>query len=313
MEIQLTRTLMREVTDFLVPYFAQEAQRLAILNRVFTTEPSLVASISVAGAAQVFVVNMITRLQHYGTIDGVHCLVILLEELVHDEGESAKRKAVELIARMTQGNYRSNIALPSPTSGSTGGVNIHIGGNVSGGNVNIGGNQTIGGGGDTPPPATPPAEGGNAPQAPYVRNQVFISYSHRDNRWLEELLMTLKPMIRGGLKLWSDEQIQTGQRWRDEINTALAQTKVAVLLVSRPFMASDFIANHELPPLLKAAETDGVKIVWIPVSAAYIDDSEIREYQAAWSPSKPLDTLSEGELSRALVEISREIKRAYES
>ena len=143
------------------------------------------------------------------------------------------------------------------------------------------------------------------------RDLVFISYSHKDIAWLERLQTMLKPLVRNkSLSAWDDKQIRSGQKWRDEIESALGRAKVAVLLVSPNFLESDFIAERELPPLLKAAEGAGTKIVWVPVRACLWQETPIEAYQAAHDPAKPLASLSEADQDSALVTICKAIKAA---
>jgi hypothetical protein len=144
-----------------------------------------------------------------------------------------------------------------------------------------------------------------------MRDQVFISYSHNDKDWLEKLQTVLKPLIRKGVvNVWDDTRIQAGQKWREEIKTALSGAKVAVLLVSPDFLASEFIAEGELPPLLRAAAAEGLTIIWVPVRDSLFTETEIAEYQAAFDPARPLAGLSPAEVDKALVEISKKIKAA---
>ncbi|MDJ0704975.1 MAG: TIR domain-containing protein [Leptolyngbyaceae cyanobacterium MO_188.B28] len=143
------------------------------------------------------------------------------------------------------------------------------------------------------------------------RSLVFISYSHADRAWLTRLQRMLKPLIHNQtISTWDDTKIQPGSLWRDEIKTALEAAKVAVLMVSPNFLASDFIAKHELPPLLNAARKKGLKIIWIYLSPCLYDRTEIVDYQAAHDISVPLEGLNRTAQNHALADICRKIDAA---
>ena len=149
---------------------------------------------------------------------------------------------------------------------------------------------------------------------PTIRNQVFISYSHQDKKWLNQLQIHLKFLIRNQtITVWDDSQIQAGEEWKKKIDQALAAAKVAVLMVSPSFLASDFIANNELPPLLNTAESEGLTIIWIPISYSLYEETEIAKYQAAHSPNQPIVSLDQSKQDKAWVAICKQIKAAFNS
>jgi formylglycine-generating enzyme required for sulfatase activity len=89
----------------------------------------------------------------------------------------------------------------------------------------------------------------------------------------------------------------------------LDTAKVAVLLVSPHFLASDFIANDEVPPLLKAAEEERLTILWVAVSASLYRETPLAAYQSANDPARPLDSLSPAQVNAELVKIAQLIKQ----
>jgi hypothetical protein len=149
---------------------------------------------------------------------------------------------------------------------------------------------------------------GPAPQ----RDQVFISYSRDDKEWLRRLQVFLTPVFRAGrLKFWDDTNIRMGDSWRAEIQAAIGRARVAVLLVSPNFLASEFIATDEFPKILEAARRDGLKIVWMLLSAAPYEVGSvgrvIQEIQCAHPVKTPLDKLDEPDRNQIFTEFVRDL------
>jgi hypothetical protein len=149
--------------------------------------------------------------------------------------------------------------------------------------------------------------------APRVRaiKPVFISYSHKDSLWLEKLKQFLRPLEdRELIRVWDDTEIRPGSDWLNEIRVALESARVAVFLVSQNFLDSAFIRDKELPVLLAAAQDRGCLIFWIAVSSTTIEDSPLARFQAANSPDKPLDLLSDPEQNKVLADLYRKMRSA---
>ena len=145
-----------------------------------------------------------------------------------------------------------------------------------------------------------------------MRDQVFISYSHKDARWLDRLQVYLAPLERrGSVRRWDDTLIAPGQRWEQEIADALQRTRVAVLFVSADFLASDFISRVELPRLLGAAEDQGVLIIPVVVDHCNFDRlPELAQFQAISPPAHPLETLPEPEQKAVLAKLAAAVEDA---
>lgn len=150
--------------------------------------------------------------------------------------------------------------------------------------------------------------------------RIFVSYSHKDKKWLKDLQTFLKPHLRGGdIESWDDTQIRTGQKWKEIIDQELERATVALFLVTPNFLASQFINDVELPALLKSADERGVHIVWIAVRhGAYKKATDgkdksrnLTDYQCANDPKRPLASLRVNERDQVWTEICETIVNLF--
>lgn len=115
------------------------------------------------------------------------------------------------------------------------------------------------------------------------RRIVFISYSHKDEKQKEELLTQLGVLMYANLiEVWSDDRIEVGSNWKDEISKAINRAQVAILLISANFLTSEFIKHWEIPELLKRRDRGGLIIYpvitkpcpWKPVT--WLSEMQVR-------------------------------------
>jgi TIR domain len=147
------------------------------------------------------------------------------------------------------------------------------------------------------------------------RQKVFLSYSHKDEKYLQEFMPYLKSLAdRWLIDAWSDKRIEPSERWHDEIRTAIDSAAVAVLLVSQDFLASDYIRDYEVPPLLRAREEEKVPVACLFLKPSLVGHDEmafdagpaketvrLMDYQGLNDPQRPLSEMDESERAKTYV------------
>lgn len=144
---------------------------------------------------------------------------------------------------------------------------------------------------------------------------IFISYSHKDAEWLDRLEVHLKGLSKyyNEIDAWDDRRIKSSQEWHKEIEKALLASNIAILLVSADFMASDYIQNNELQPLLDKAKEKEVKIIPVFVGpTAFLHESGLDKYQGPNHPEKTLSECSKPDSERYFTNLMNDIKTFIE-
>jgi hypothetical protein len=137
---------------------------------------------------------------------------------------------------------------------------------------------------------------------------IFVSYSHLDKIWLDRFRKMTKPLEKYvELKVWSDTEIASGTKWRDEIDKALSRAIVAVLLVSINFLSSDFILDEELPFILAAARKHKLTVLWIKLTPCRVEVTPLQDIQAAAGVPDALNSMSEYGWMAALDKVGSDI------
>jgi hypothetical protein len=154
-----------------------------------------------------------------------------------------------------------------------------------------------------------------------ARSEVFVSYAHEDDRyghqWLKLIGPSFKRLQNGAEKIpfWIDDRIEKGELWEEQIYRHIDNARVAVLLVSRNYFDSDFIAKKELPRILAAAEKGELKV--LPVLLEDCHHPELDRYQFV-GPSRERDLVSlqileEFERNLFWKELETAIRKAFQS
>jgi TIR domain len=141
---------------------------------------------------------------------------------------------------------------------------------------------------------------------------IFVSYSQDDRKFCDAFIRMASPLTRyGGIRLWSDSDIQAGKSWKKEIDKALDATSVAVLLVTDSFLDSHFIQTVELPYFIAATKNRGIELMWVLVSDCLWKKTPLGSIQAAFRTAKPIDFLSSSQQKTAWRSVAERVDEAW--
>jgi len=95
---------------------------------------------------------------------------------------------------------------------------------------------------------------------------VFVSYSHKDERFKDELETHLKLLQRIGLIAeWHDRKIEAGDDWKARIDEHLERADIVLLLVSADFIASDYCYEKEMMRALERHAAGEARVIPVVV------------------------------------------------
>lgn len=142
---------------------------------------------------------------------------------------------------------------------------------------------------------------------------VFISYVHEDERLRKKLETHLGLLQHEGLiTTWHDRNITAGTEWMSEIHDHLNASQIILLLVSAPFLASDYCYSIEMARALERHEKGDacvIPIILRPVDWARAPFSKL---QALPTNAHPVTSREWQNVDAALTDVLQGIRRVIQ-
>jgi len=109
-----------------------------------------------------------------------------------------------------------------------------------------------------------------------AKNEIFISYSNKDNRFAKELVTYLETLKESdGIVTWHFPYIEGRcKKISHEIGRHLRKAKVVIQLASWDYIHSPYIRIVERPMINNAIENDGLERILLLVGECELDDFE---------------------------------------
>ncbi|HXF41542.1 MAG TPA: TIR domain-containing protein [Blastocatellia bacterium] len=143
--------------------------------------------------------------------------------------------------------------------------------------------------------------------------KIFISYSHKDETFKDELVTMLAGLQRRGIvDAWQDRRIEAGDEWNKSIQDAMNDCDLALLLVSPDYLASRFIQEAEQPKLLQRRQEMQLRVIPLIVRpCTWQSEPVLKDLQALPRDNKAVITFSKetGDRDQVWTDIATAIEK----
>jgi hypothetical protein len=121
--------------------------------------------------------------------------------------------------------------------------------------------------------------------------KLFISYSHQDEKYKDQLTTHLTVLKRRGIvKEWHDRKLVAGAEWDKSIKQELLDSDIILLLISADFLASNYCYDIEIKKAMERHEQGEAKVIPIIVRPCDWKDLPFSKIQGLPKDAKALST-----------------------
>lgn len=139
----------------------------------------------------------------------------------------------------------------------------------------------------------------------------FISYSHRDEVYRQELETHLAPLRRQGLlSSWHDRKMTAGDPLDDTISTYLESANLILMLISADFVASDYCYAREMKRAIERHEAGEARAISIICRPCDFHDLPFARFVLLPTDARAVSSWPDRDA--AWVDVVRGIRRALE-
>jgi internalin A len=132
---------------------------------------------------------------------------------------------------------------------------------------------------------------------------LFICYAHANERVVKRLIPSIKVLARRGyIRPWQDTYLVPGEDWDETIKQRLSHAHIILFMVSRDFLASRYITEHERPLAMQLMNQKKAVVVPVLLSKCSWHEEDFAKFEKLPRKDELISSINPREDAWALVE-----------